>query len=243
MFNSQNTINTFHLIMKHKLSARQFCKTKIILWSAIQQIISSLQLNVVLTKVKAHSNDEFNDRADILAKEGQLSDNIIPLNHRLTNLNMNILWDKSLPIDCNIRKSVGKIIDYQTFERHLGHKSMELIKTAHLNKEIDWFWTRLWMKYNPFERPTSLKLTNNFSWKIKNATYNLPTLNILQRNFPNIILNDTNCLLCNSFTETNDHIWTCSVSIKILYDIFSKHQVILTDLHLTPINYQFLSLT
>jgi hypothetical protein len=113
---------------------------------------------------------------------------------------MTLLWDNSLPIDRNIRKAVGKIINFRNFESHLSHKTMDPIKNAHLNQDIDWFWTRKLIRHNPFDRPTSLKLTNSYSWKNKNATYNLPTMDNLQRNFPDLIQNDTNCLLYNSFT-------------------------------------------
>jgi hypothetical protein len=86
------------------------------------------------------------------------------------------------------------------------------------------------MKYNPYDRPTSLKLQHRYSWNIKNASFNLPMLDILNRNYPSIIKDRTNCILCNSAIETNEHIWRCTVVMTLLHQIFQKHRAILIKL-------------
>jgi hypothetical protein len=130
----------------------------------------------------------------------------------------------------NPRKSIKKIIQYQHFESHLSHTNLSPIRKAHLKDEINWLWTQLWMKYNLYNRPTSLTLRNRYSWNIKNSTYNLLTLDILQRNFPFIIKNNTQCLLCDSTIESNEHLWKCDFSLRTLHKIFSTHQDILLSL-------------
>lgn len=74
---------------------------------------------------------------------------------------------------------------------------------------IHWSLTTKWLNFNAHKEPTSNKHTKDVSWKIKTSTNTLPTLDILNRNYPNLIRNRTNCLLCNSQTETNQHIWQC----------------------------------
>jgi hypothetical protein len=145
-------------------------------------------------------------------------------------LNCTLFWDTNLAIDKNPRKSVKKIIQNQHFESHLSHTNLSHIREAHLKGEINWLWTQLWMKYNPYNRPTSLTLRNRYSWNVKNSTYNLPTLDILQRNYPSIIKNNIQCLLCESTIESNDHLWKCDFSLRTLYRIFSTHWEILLSL-------------
>lgn len=43
----------------------------VLLWQAIKYIISTLKLKVKLHKIKAHSNNTYNDIADHLAKSGR----------------------------------------------------------------------------------------------------------------------------------------------------------------------------
>jgi hypothetical protein len=160
-----------------------------------------------------------------------MSDIEFKINHRSNNLlKCNLIWNNELPIDRNIRKSIGKIEQFQRFEHHLSHKQLNGIRKAHCKEAINWLWTNMWMKYNPYDRPTSLKLQHRYSWNLKNSTFNLPVLDILNHNFPSIIKDRTDCLLCNSSVETNNHLWRYSVTLNLLYNIFRKHQLILIQL-------------
>ncbi|PKY17509.1 hypothetical protein RhiirB3_430153 [Rhizophagus irregularis] len=48
----------------------------------------------------------------------------------------------------------------------------------------------------------------------------LPTLDILNRNYPLIMKDENNCLFCNDTPETNHHIWTCPVTYTIIQECF-----------------------
>jgi hypothetical protein len=122
-----------------------------------------------MVKVKVHSGDIFNDTADRLVKDGINNNNrfIIKLNSSSNLLNCTLIWNKNLAIDKNPRKSVKKIIQYQHFKSHLAHKNLLPIQNAHLKGNINWLWTQLWMKYNPYDRPTSLTSRNRYSWNVK----------------------------------------------------------------------------
>jgi ribonuclease HI len=229
---SMNLIHTFQKIQNDNLTTRRFAKlNNHLLWHFIKQLLDSLHLQVTLIKVKAHSGDILNDTADRLAKEGLDNHNTFTMNPDSLNLlNCTLIWDTNLAIDKNPRKSVKKIIQNLHFESHLAHTNLSSIRKAHLKDAINWLWTQLWMKYNLYNRPTSLTLRNRYSWNVKISTYNLPTLDILQRNYPSIIKNKTECLLCDSTIESNEHLWKCDFSLRALYKIFSKHREILISL-------------
>jgi ribonuclease HI len=229
---SMNLIHMFQKIQNDIITTRRFAKlNNHLLWHFIKRLLDLLHLQVTLIKVKAHSGDIFNDTADRLAKEGIDNNNTFTMNPDSSNLlNCTLIWDTNLAIDKNPWKSVKKIIQNQHFASHLSHSNLLPIRKAHLRDEINWLWTQLWIKYNPYNRPTSLTLRNRYSWNVKNSTYNLSTLDILQRNYPSIIKNNTQCLLCDSTIESNEHLWKCDFSLRTLYRIFSTHREILLSL-------------
>ncbi|POG70355.1 hypothetical protein GLOIN_2v1775971 [Rhizophagus irregularis DAOM 181602=DAOM 197198] len=82
--NSQATIQTFNALYLYtpRLTDRRLQKlNNCHLCQSIKQIIDTLQLQVTLSKVKAHSNNFYNDQADALTKQG--SRNLISdVNHK-----------------------------------------------------------------------------------------------------------------------------------------------------------------
>uniref|UniRef100_U9UEC1 Uncharacterized protein n=1 Tax=Rhizophagus irregularis (strain DAOM 181602 / DAOM 197198 / MUCL 43194) TaxID=747089 RepID=U9UEC1_RHIID len=106
------------------------------------------------------------------------------------------------------KKNSQKPLNYIRFEHHLSHKSLKIIKDFNLNNVIDWKYTQIWMLYNQFDRPTSLKLSKFNSWKMKTSSNNLPTFDILNLNFPD--------------NETNEYLQSCGEVIKLLIPIFRK---------------------
>ena len=69
---SNNTINRFNKIISNDvLTYTQLLKLpNYEVWLNIKHIVENLLLRVQLHKVKAHSNDKLNDKADMLAKQG-----------------------------------------------------------------------------------------------------------------------------------------------------------------------------
>jgi len=87
--------------------------------SLIQQIKDCCKakgISLNLTKVKGHSNNLWNDRADALAKKGLSSNTSITAKDVITD-NLNVLpkWEDKL-IDCSIRSFVNitTAITYET---------------------------------------------------------------------------------------------------------------------------------
>ncbi|PKC10154.1 hypothetical protein RhiirA5_471922 [Rhizophagus irregularis] len=89
-----------------------------------------------------------------------------------------------------------------------------IINTLGLNVSLikvkahsDWEYSQLWFKYNSFSKPTSKQYTKYVSWKIKCSSNNLPMMDILNRNYPDLIKENEPCFLCSSHIETNEHLW------------------------------------
>uniref|UniRef100_U9SFJ1 Uncharacterized protein n=1 Tax=Rhizophagus irregularis (strain DAOM 181602 / DAOM 197198 / MUCL 43194) TaxID=747089 RepID=U9SFJ1_RHIID len=76
--------------------------------------------------------------------------------------------------------------------------------------DIDWIYTKQWINSNPFDMPTSSKLSKIQSNRLKKSTFTYPTGNILQRNYPNLYpLGRIHCTECSIDEDTNAHIGLC----------------------------------
>ncbi|CAG8763656.1 16402_t:CDS:2, partial [Rhizophagus irregularis] len=117
-------------------------------------------------------------------------------------------------------------LDVKYSERQISHRSLHHIKDFTFAKLINWEYTQDWFNYNPFSKATSQSYSKHVSWHIKCSNYALPTLDSLNRNYPDILKGFDICFLCSTAQETNEHFWTCPESIKILKDIFKKHELI-----------------
>ncbi|PKC55382.1 hypothetical protein RhiirA1_475713 [Rhizophagus irregularis] len=92
----------------------------------------------------------------------------------------------------------------------MNNSSLSPIHYQITHGQIDWEYTKIWINYNPLETPTSTKLKNIQSAKIKKSNFNYPTGNILQRNYPGLYPSGhINCTNCNSQEDTNAHIGLC----------------------------------
>ncbi|GBC47903.1 uncharacterized protein OCT59_000410 [Rhizophagus irregularis] len=81
------------------------------------------------------------------------------------------------------------------------------------------------MTYDSFDHPTSKQHTKFTSWKLKASTQQLPTLDIMNRKFLDIMNGLTTCFLCNEETESNNYIWQCSKTLSLLKPIFDNHAI------------------
>lgn len=225
---SQCAIDTFNSLHHYKMTPRRFQKiNNNLLWQTILYIIKRLNLTIKLIKVQAHSGDKYNDMADALAKSGCDKQDIISISPiTVKTVKGYIMFNDELIIDRNIRKTTKKIINFRNTERQISHRSLHHIKDFTFAKLINWEYTQDWFNYNPFSKATSQSYSKHVSWHIKCSNYALPTLDSLNRNYPDILKGFDICFLCSTAQETNEHFWTCPESIKILKDIFKKHELI-----------------
>ncbi|PKY58950.1 hypothetical protein RhiirA4_481295 [Rhizophagus irregularis] len=114
-----------------------------------------------------------------------------------------------------------RIINFQYFERHLAHLNLQIIKKYALDNIIDWEYSQLWFKHNSFSKPTSQQYSKHISWRIKCSSNNLPTLDILNRNYPELLKDNDICFLCSSAKETIEHFWNCPKVLEIITPIFA----------------------
>src|SRR5436189_242204 len=96
---SKNTVNIFNSYKQRYNNYRSYIKLENqILWELIFKVIEMLDLNVTLYKVKAHSEDRWNDRADIEVKKGRTISKILNFkDHKLKAFNVKKLMNE-LPI-------------------------------------------------------------------------------------------------------------------------------------------------
>ncbi|PKC05193.1 hypothetical protein RhiirA5_378822 [Rhizophagus irregularis] len=223
---SQAAIDSFYKSRNlSSISLRRFNKiNNNILWSTIYYLIRQLKLSVILIKVKAHSNDHFNDLADVQAKLGRLQPIPTMINQdHLPNQTLTLKWNDDIPLDKDVRKSVGTILNYRRIETHLNHQSLGSIKKATKDNFIDWSLSAKWFDYNGRNDTTTIKHSKDTKWKIRCSTLSLPTKDILHCNFPLLIPADKlDCFFCNNDMETNEHIWTCPQTRVIIMNIFMK---------------------
>ncbi|PKY54146.1 hypothetical protein RhiirA4_472792 [Rhizophagus irregularis] len=160
---SATCIFTFNALYSPKLTARRLQKiNNCAIWNTIKFIINTLKLKVSLFKVKAHSGHPLNDAADLLAKQGLTSKEYLNINiQHINTQSCHLKFNDDIIIDRSIRKTTKRIINFQYFERHLAHCNLDKIKEYALNTVIDWEFSQLWFKYNPFMKPTSEKYTKH----------------------------------------------------------------------------------
>ncbi|EXX58571.1 hypothetical protein RirG_196760 [Rhizophagus irregularis DAOM 197198w] len=139
---------------------RRLKQNNFLIWDLISWLISHHYLTVHLVKVKGHSNIKGNDQADALAKEGRLSVDLILINHKffqqssLALFNYNHLYI----IDHNVRKWANTPIQSRIFNMAVNNSSLSPINHQITHGDIDWYYTKHWINYNPTDTPTSSKL-------------------------------------------------------------------------------------
>ncbi|CAB4436858.1 unnamed protein product [Rhizophagus irregularis] len=225
---SQATIDSFHKTKNlHCTSPRRYNKVNNnILWSSIHYIIKELSLRIHLIKVKAHSGNAFNDIADVQAKLGRTQ--AIPtviLHDHLPHQNITLNWNEEIPLDKDVRKCIGTILNYRRLDEHFNHPSLKTIKESTKDHLIDWALSSKWFGYNGRNDTTSSLHSKDIKWRIRCSTLTLPTLDILNRNFPLVIKDRMNCLLCDTVNESNIHLWECPQ----LYDKIRNCFIVMGD--------------
>ncbi|GBC20639.1 hypothetical protein GLOIN_2v1763333 [Rhizophagus irregularis DAOM 181602=DAOM 197198] len=97
--------------------------------------------------------------------------------------------------------------------------------------DIDWIYTKQWINSNPFDMPTSSKLSKIQSNRLKKSTFTYPTGNILQRNYPNLYpLGRIHCTECSIDEDTNAHIGLCPSHRQSITSLLTKFKKNLIDL-------------
>jgi len=181
------------------------------IWMAIAHIIESKFLQTTLVKIKAHSGDRLNDRADRIAKTAAYSAPHLNINYlAIPSLKLEITCD-NLTLEASSRKSIKAICEARHFSLFLLlHRNADInLLTEH--HHINWSATSFMLNSNTFETDkgnTSFAQYRQRSFKYKIFSDELPTLSRLKRRRPDLYPSDT-CLSCSQSSETQLHFWSC----------------------------------
>ncbi|GBC37436.2 ribonuclease H-like domain-containing protein [Rhizophagus irregularis DAOM 181602=DAOM 197198] len=229
---SLNVIHTFHAVTNKLTSIRRKLKcNNHLAWRLIDTLIMKKSLIVHLHKVKAHSNDFWNDMADSLANcARQLAPyEINPAT--LPGSLMTPIWASIAPIDRDIRKFCHNLTDTYTFSQFLGNSSLSPIFDRFPLSSIHWPLTRAWLQFNPTSDVCSSTKSSHNAFKIKALNHILPCGDVLTKHYPDFYPdNHIPCPVCNNHQDTNEHLGICSKLLPIINTTLLEHKVILQHL-------------
>src|SRR5437016_2875023 len=147
------------------------------LWAKLRHLIKDNNIILTLIKVKAHSDDDLNNRADVLAKRGALlSLPPIPQDTYSSFIPFKITWNNTLPIDTNLRHFIKDVQharlhqDFISMNRFTNHSSY--------SDPIDWVftWSVLQFSMLASKNGTNFKDNNFFVFRYKLLFDELPTM-------------------------------------------------------------------
>ncbi|GES81152.1 ribonuclease H-like domain-containing protein [Rhizophagus clarus] len=228
-FSSHQPRQNYFRYYRIRQQYKQLCHT---VWKLIKFLHQYKSINVSLHKVKAHSNDQYNDEADRLAKLVHQSTEPMLINTQFfSDRLMNIIWNGISHVDKNICKWCSTPISAKNFNRLIGSSTYKDVPDLILAKIIDWEVTTFWINHNPYSSPTSEKLSKILSHRIKAVTFMLPTGSIQQRNYPKLYpTSPIFCPSCQIQEDTNCHFGLCTSHQQSCITIMESHHLFLISL-------------
>src|ERR1043165_9748813 len=176
----------------------------------IANLVKSKNNKLEIVKVKSHSEDKWNDKADVLAKKGATCRNIIYAEKiRCDGIEYRLEWENK-KIDIPTRL-LCKIIT----NAKIGASWRETNPIRALEPETEntrHNWSSFWKEMNRTKGThcTSRKLSTRRATAIKCIMNNLPTLEELNKRRPEVYLT-TECQICKiGKKETQAHLAICS---------------------------------
>jgi ribonuclease HI len=211
------------------------------LWFAVFVAMETLDLKVIMHKVKSHNNNLFNDQTDALAKQACSFEPPVSFNCN-KRYKVAPLY-KGIEIEVNLRRFLKDITSAKEIVTFLQQKRM-LKYNVH---RIDWMNTMNIINDDEASTSTSFKSSYVKSKKVKLLIEELPTLDFLKTTKPSIYDDSWNCPYCNN-NETFLHVWTCAHHVnhleQIILDIKSKLleclTAVITDFNSNNLHYQYI---
>ena len=146
-------------------------------------MIEAKNLQIRLVKVKAYSGNQFNDRADKLAKVAAFSAPRLNVNYlSLPGLNIEITCD-FLTLKTSSRRCIKSIFEARHFFHLLQLQRNNNLNTLSEHHHINWSITSFMLNYNSSDddkATTSFKQHHQRTFKYKLFTDELPTLSRLR---------------------------------------------------------------
>ncbi len=178
------------------------------IWMTIAHVMEVLKLTVKMVKIKAHSGDRLNEKADQLAKATAFSTPRLNLNYtKLLGLNLVLACDH-LIVEASSRKCIKQLSDAHIFHQYLQLQRNSNIKTLTELHHIYWSATSFILNYNVTDKDrasTSFTQHRMRIFKYKLFSDKLPTLTHLKQRQPNLYTVDE-CLFCRRHSETQAYL-------------------------------------
>jgi ribonuclease HI len=213
----RNNVTNNNMNIRKTLKENNF-----ILWSITQYIIKKLKLKIKFTKVKAHSGIEYNELADMLAKEG-CENEIISFNYEgIKKIKYTLSFENKV-IEKSCRTFIKEYIAAKGFHEWLSNNRNKKYKTLNLSKEISWEATTRIQKNPGKNNITNYEQSKIKSFLIKNLMEELPTIEKLKIRHPDLY-KTWNCCLCNEKKETYNHVWLCKNQKELMQKIIKETQ-------------------
>ncbi len=215
---SKNTIDHFNKIEKtnFSLTPRQYFRQERngIIWNILSEIIIKNKLNVELKKVKAHSDNVYNNYIDNLCKETHRNESIITFkNTDLYNIDIIPKW-KNIRIDQKLRRFLTLKSNFSGFEEFYNLNRNGKYRIT----EIHWESTFKILNGDIENNSTNFESSNKKAMKVKFLIEELSTINQMKKSFLSLYENWL-CQFCGKEEEHFDHIWTCQENLEILTQI------------------------
>ncbi|CAB4445336.1 unnamed protein product [Rhizophagus irregularis] len=195
-------------------------------WILGFKIIKFFNLTVLLVKVKAHNNCEYNNVVDKLAKNA-LSKDLIFIDPRLLMYRGNVCWNNN-PIEKEVTVMIKHIREAQWIKEFFNLHRNEYWNNSETLAEIEWSSTFRVFKVNT-------ELTNFIehklnSFKVKIRIEELPTLDNLVKRKPHVYNSKWKCPMCFKDKETYSHLWKCKHLEQVYLNMIDKFQQYLQEL-------------
>jgi hypothetical protein len=180
-----------------------------IILQTIKELIITKNITLGMNKVAAHQGDMYNERADILSKQGTKSKFFF-------EINQNILREQKFQfkvgqerIDTSIKDFIKKSAEIEhTVGWFMLNRNKKWLNKNIMN-ETNWKLSKeIWMGTKITSTKTDTNDDNIRTFAIKLLNEELPTLTNLNLRKPDTY-KEKKCFLCNRYNETNAHIFLC----------------------------------
>ena len=211
---SKNTITNFNSYKVKSNNYRSYIKLdNQIVWELIFKLIQMLDLNVTIHKVKAHSNDKWNDRADEEANRGRENDSLILIKNSYSKYRYQLQYYNN-DIDMNPRpfiKKMNNIYIQKEFD-NLNRNNEFQNETIDKNISFRIIKEKYRKKGITMSKFRNFKDHNLKAFNVKKLMDELPVIEKLKIRRPDLYEKELNCVRCNKEKETLEHLWECSAA-------------------------------
>src|SRR5215204_5133357 len=184
------------------------------MWNLINHWVHSRNLNLQLIKVKGHSANFLNDKADSLARNGlvSLSFCISPMDIKFNTIATLCFSNNKTIVESDPRRFTTSIQQAKFFESFISLNRFSTLAHFHYANLLNWNATWACLRFsNESKLFTSFEQNAVFTLATRLLLDELPVMAKLQLQKPNVYLQDWNCALCGLDKQTWSHLWICPV--------------------------------